>query len=100
MSKILSFLNNNSNELESLVEQYRALDREIKRLTLDANLIKANIITGMGTSETVENKAGHVIATYKEYSREDFDRKSFQAMCPEQYEVFVQKSTYKMFKLK
>lgn len=100
MSKILSFLTGQNESLEDLVEQFREVDREVKRLTLDANMLKAKIIQKMGNADFVANQFGNVIATYKEYEREDFDKKGFAAMCPEQYSAFIRTSTYKMFKLK
>lgn len=100
MSKILKFLGGQDEPLDDLVEQYREMDRDVKRLTLDAGLLKAKIIQRMGSADFVENRHGNIIATYKEYQREDFDKKGLAALYPEQYQIFVRMSTYKMFKLK
>ena len=99
MSKILSFLSG-SDPIDKLVEQYRELDREAKKIRLDADLLKAKIIQHMGSLTELENVHGHVIATYKEYEREDFDKKAFASQHPEEYKLYLSIAKYRMFKLK
>ena len=54
----------------------------------------------MGGATEIENKQGLIIATYKDYERIDFDKKSFALASPEQYELYLTTTPYKMFKLK
>jgi len=64
----------------TLINNYRRLKAEIKKLESEANAIKKNLITNyMKDTDTLLNNDGHVIATYKKAIRVTFDTKTFAA---------------------
>jgi predicted phage-related endonuclease len=95
-----SFNSPDKSVLEQMIDEYRTLHRQIKELEKQATQLKQAITTTMGEDTEARDHNGLVIATYKEYEREDFDRKGFAEACPDQYELYMKVCTYKMFSLK
>jgi hypothetical protein len=86
--------------LAERVEEYRVLDREVKKLQNALIKLKAEIIKEMGKSETVFNANGHAIATYKAQYIKAFDKEGFNAHHPGIYERFEFKKEVMVFRLK
>lgn len=86
--------------LAERVEEYRTLDREIKKMQQGADVLKAAIIQEMGNSESVFNALGHEVATYKSQFATRFDKEIFERSYPGIYEQFEYKKESKVFRLK
>jgi len=64
----------------TLIDMYKRLKAEIKKLESEANAIKKTLINNyMKDTDTLLNNDGHVIATYKKAIRITFDAKTFAA---------------------
>ena len=64
----------------TLINNYKRLKAEIKKLESEANAIKKTLITNyMKDTDTLLNNEGHVIATNKKAIRITFDAKTFAA---------------------
>ena len=100
MRNVIDLLSSGKGELEKMVESFRDMSRQAKALEADMKDLKAQIIDKMGFEDSVTNRYGNVIATYKEFEREDFDKKKFSADFPDIYPVYLKRSRYKMFVLK
>lgn len=100
MSKILNFLTGNQESLENQVERLRVLNRQIKQLEMEAIKVKQGIIEVIGDAEEITNHQGHIIATYKTYTKLGFNQKAFGADFPEQYELYSVQTTYRTLLLK
>ncbi len=100
MSKILNFLTGQQGSLEGQVELLRAINRQIKSLEIESAQLKSKIIEQMGDSDNVVNSKGHVIATYKQTTKNTFNYKAYQADFPNEYNAYVVTSTYRTFLLK
>ena len=73
----------------TLINNYKRLKAEIKKLESEANAIKKNLITNyMKDTDTLLNNDGHVIATYKKAIRITFDAKTFAADHKSLYEDY------------
>ena len=100
MRKVIDLLSSNKTELENMVESYRDMSRALKAIESDMKALKASIIDKMGFDTEIKNRYGNVIATYKEFEREDFDKRAFAESYPDIYPIYLKKSAYKMFVLK
>ena len=86
--------------LESKIEQFRLLDRELKALTERHKKLKQTIVEEMGSDEKAFDQHGHVIATLTEQTRNLFDKEKFEAFHPNEYSNFVKQIFSKVFRLK
>lgn len=86
--------------LEELVEQYRSIDREHKKLTKIHESIKSKIKESMGENLTVINGLGHEIAQLIVSSRELIDSKQLKLDHPEIASKYTYESLSKSLKLK
>lgn len=100
MRNVIEMIASGKSELEKLVDQYRDMGREAKALEANMKDLKASIVEKMGFDTEIKNRYGNVIATYKEFEREDFDKKKFSADFPDIYPSYLKRSRYKMFVLK
>ena len=73
----------------TLINNYKRLKAEIKKLESEANAIKKNLITNyMKDTDTLLNNDGHIIATYKKAIRITFNTKAFAADHKSLYEDY------------
>lgn len=82
------------------VEKFRALDREIKKLTKLADSLKVDIISSMDGAKSIFDEKGHEIATYTTQTRSGFDKNAFDVENPGVLEKFTTITEMKVFRLK
>lgn len=82
------------------IERLRVLDREIKRLLSVHDELKTEVIDEMGDSKEIIDTLGAVIATLTDQVRNNFDRVAFDLENPGVYDKYINKSHYRVFRLK
>lgn len=86
--------------LEQMVDEYRQLQRQLKKLEEEAKITKEAIIAAMGEDTEALDSEGLVIATLNVQTREVFDKRSFEAKYPEAYLDFYKTTEFKVLRLK
>ncbi len=86
--------------LEQMVDEYRQLQRQLKKLEEEARITKEAIIASMGDDTEALDSEGLVIATLNVQTRDVFDKKSFEQMYPNDHLDFYKKTEFKVLRLK
>ena len=86
--------------LEQMVDEYRVLQRQLKKLEEEAKITKEAIIAAMGEDTEARDAEGLVIATLNVQTREVFDKGSFEAQYPEDHLDFYKTTEFKVLRLK
>ena len=82
------------------VEELRALNQEIKRLTTDADRLKLALQTTMQDAETLVGFDGKPVCTWKTQTAKRFDTKRLQNDHPEIYQYYLKPNESRVFRLK
>lgn len=89
------------NDLELLenISELASLKNQIKELEVKEKLLETSLKKTIGDRERVVYN-GVVLATLKEFSRENFDSKRLQSEFPDVHSKFINYSTYRVLKVK
>lgn len=89
----------NDVELLENISELALLKNQIKELEIKEKLLETSLKLTIGDRERVVYN-GVVLATLKEFSRENFDSKRLQQEFPDVHSKFINFSTYKVLKVK
>ena len=106
MKEVIDFITRKSmnisskSVLEQMVDEYRVLQRQLKKIEEEAKITKEAIIAAMGDDTEALDGEGLVIATLNVQTREVFDKGSFEAKYPQECLDFYKTTEFKVLRLK
>ena len=101
MNALINLVQSKQKKLLHHLDEYREIDRQIKKLKIQLNELKDKILDESDGQSEIYNEKGYLVATLKSSVRTTFDVLTFQEDYPGVYENYlIRKTTAVSLRLK